>query len=178
MSETLSRPTRHIDMTHYDTSAQREKLAELISKFRTAMLTTLDAAGHMSSRPMTPLGDGFDGAFWFATEIDNAAVQAIQSQASVNVSFMHEGDNHYVSASGRGHIVTDRAEIERLWSPALSVFFKGGKDDPRVCLIRVDVTEADYWDGPGNLLTKLAFFATVAATGNHEALSDSGNVKL
>ena len=163
---------------HHNPSEQREKLAELIGKFRTAMLTTFDANGLMSSRPMTPLGDGFDGAFWFATEKDNAAVLAIQSQPSVNVSFMHEGDNHFVSASGNAQISTDTAEIERLWSPALSVFFKGGKDDPKVCLIRVDVREADYWDGPGNLLTKLAFFATVAATGNHEALSDSGNVKL
>lgn len=164
--------------TDHSPAEQRKKLADLIGKFGTAMLTTLDAQGRMTSRPMTPLGDDFDGAFWFATEIDNAAVLAIQSQPAVNVGFMHEGDNHFVSASGRADIVTDRAQIERLWSPALSVFFKGGKDDPRVCLIRVDVSEADYWDGPGNLLTKLAFFATVAATGNHDALSDSGNVKL
>ena len=157
---------------------QRETLAKLVEKFRTAMLTTRDADGRMASRPMTPLGDDFDGRFFFATEIDNQAVKDVEADPQVNVGYMHEGDNHYVSASGKASIVTDRAEIERLWSPALDVFFKGGKDDPRVCLIRVDVEHADYWDGPGNLLTKLAFFATVAATGNHEAMSETGSVKL
>ena len=165
-------------MNDATTPEQREKLIELIGKFGTAMLTTVNARGRCDSRPMTPLGDTFDGRFWFATEIDNAAAVDVQANPQVNVSLMHEGDNHYVSASGRARVVTDRATIAQHWSPALDVFFKGGKDDPRVCMIRVDVEEADYWDGPGNLLTKLAFFATVATTGNHEALSGTGKVSL
>ena len=166
-------------MTTPNDHEQREKLAVLVDKFGTAMLTTADAgSGRLVSRPKTPLGDNFSGRFWFATEIDNQAVKDIQASPAVNVCLMHEGDNHFVSASGRGSVVTDRAQIERLWSPALSAFFKGGKDDPRVCLIQVEVEHADYWDGPGNMLTKLAYFATVATTGKHDALSDSGQVDL
>ena len=158
-------------------SEQHEKLIALLKKFRTAMLVTHGSEG-MNARPMTPLGDAFDGGFWFATEIDNQAVLDIQTHPEVNVSFMHEGDNHFVSVAGRGRVSHDRAQIERLWSAPMNAFFKGGKDDPRVCLIRVDAHNADYWDGPGNLLTKLAFFATVATTGNHEALSDKGSIQL
>lgn len=157
---------------------QQRKLARLIEGFRTAMLTTGDASGALVSRPMTPLGDAFDGTFWFATERDNAAVHDIQVHPAVNVGFMHEGNNHFVSVSGRGALVADRAEIEKRWSPVLNVFFKGGPQDPNVCLIRVDADHAEYWDGPGNVLTKLAFFATVAMTGDHEALSDTGKVEL
>lgn len=164
-------------MKHEDPQAQREKLAELIGKFGTAMLATVDDDGRIVSRPMTPLGDAFEGRFWFATEKDNPAANDIRARPAVHVALMHEGDNHYVSASGRGTVVTDRAEIERLWSAPLNVFFKGGKDDPNVCLLRVDVHEASYWDGPGNLLTKLAYFATVAATGKHDAMSDTGTVE-
>ncbi|GAA4858523.1 pyridoxamine 5'-phosphate oxidase family protein [Luteimonas vadosa] len=163
-------------MNDSSTDAQREKLAKLVGTFGTAMLSTVDGGGRIVARPMTPLGDDFEGVFWFATETDNPAAEDIRARPAVHVGLMHEGDNHYVSASGRAEVVTDRAQIERLWSPALDVFFKGGKYDPNVCLLRVDVDEASYWDGPGNLLTKLAYFATVAATGKHDALSDTGTV--
>lgn len=164
-------------MTEKTQTEQQEALVKLLKKFRTAMLTTRSSEG-LISRPMTPLGDEFDGGFWFATEIDNQAVRDVRANPEVNVSFMHEGDNHFVSVAGRASVSQDRAQIERLWSLPMNAFFKGGKDDPRVCLIRVDVHNADYWDGPGNLLTKLAFFATVATTGNHEALSDKGSLQL
>jgi len=156
---------------------QQDTLVKLIKKFGTAMLTTRSSDG-LRSRPMTPLGDDFDGGFWFATEIDNAAVKDIQANPEVNVGFMHEGDNHFISVAGRGSVSQDRAQLARLWSAPMDAFFKGGKDDPRVCLIRIDAQHADYWDGPGNLLTKLVFFATVATTGNHEALSETGSVNL
>ncbi len=165
-------------MHNENQAEQQEKLVKLIKKFGTAMLTTRGADGNMHSRPMTPLGDEFDGGFWFATEIDNAAVIDLQANPEANVGFMHEGDNNFISVAGRGSISQDRAQIARLWSAPMNAFFKGGKDDPRVCLIRIDAQHADYWDGPGNLLTKLVFFATVATTGNHEALSDTGSVNL
>ena len=165
-----------MDREHPD--EQREKVAALVGKFGTAMLTTVGEGGRLVSRPMTPLGDRFDGRFVFATEIDNPAVAELHLQPQANVSMMHEGDNHFLSASGRARVDTDRALIARYWSPALDAFFKGGKDDPRVCLIVVEVDEAAYWDGPGNMLTKLAYFATVAVTGDHGAMSDSGNVRM
>ena len=165
-------------MSHHDHDEQHKTLANLAGKFGTAMLASMDADGRLVARPMTPLGDAFDGGFWFATERDNPVVGQVKAQPMVNVSCMHEGDNHFLSISGKARIVTDREQIKRLWSKPMDAFFEGGPEDPNVCLVRVDAEQADYWDGPGNLLTKLAFFATVATTGNHEALSDSGTVKL
>lgn len=157
---------------------QREKVTDLVGKFGTAMLTTSGEGGRLVSRPMTPLGDRFEGRFVFATEIENPVVGEVRAQPQANVSLMHEGDNHFLSAAGRARVETDRAQIARYWSPALDAFFKGGKDDPRVCLIVVEVDEAAYWDGPGNMLTKLAYFAAVALTGDHGAMSDSGHVRM
>ncbi|MGY0505454.1 pyridoxamine 5'-phosphate oxidase family protein [Luteimonas sp. e5] len=169
-------------MSHHqdsqDHQEQRKTLGKLIDSFGVAMLTSVDADGRLASRPMTPLGDEFDGGFWFVTEADNPLIAQIKAQPAVNVGFMHEGDNHYVSVAGRAGSVEDREQLRRLWNTALDAFFKDGPDDPRITLLRVEADEAAYWDGPGNLLTKLAYFATVATTGDHEALSETGQVKL
>lgn len=167
-------------MSHHEHPQQqehREALARIIESFRTAMLVTDSGADGLVSRPMSPLGDEFDGTLWFATERDNTCVAQVKANPRVHVSFADEGRNDYVSVSGRATQVDDRAKVEELWNPALSAFFEG-EDDPKLTLIRVDVDTAEYWDGPGTLLGKLAFFAKVAAGGDHGSMTDNARVDM
>ena len=39
----------------------------------------------------------------------------------------------------------DRAVIERLWNPFVAAWFKGGKDDPNLALLRFDAERAEIW---------------------------------
>lgn len=168
-------------MSHHEhdqnDTEQREALAKLIGKFRTVMFVSRNAEGLLVSRPMSPLGDDFDGTLWFATERNNAVIEEIAADAQVNVAFCDQGDSNYVSTAGKAVQVDDRAKIEELWTPALKVFFED-KDDPNLTLIRVDVKTAEYWDSPGSMLGKLAYFVTAAATGDHTAMTDRGSVDL
>ena len=166
-------------MTHHenDRHGQCEALADLIKSFHTAMLVTDGAADGLVARPMSPLGDDFEGVLWFATERDNASIAQIAANPRVNVSFADEGRNDYVSVAGRAQQVDDRRKVEELWSPALSAFFDD-ENDPRLTLIRIDVDTAEYWDGPGSLLGKLAYFAKVATGGDHGSMTDNAQVDL
>ncbi len=35
--------------------------------------------------------------------------------------------------------------IDRLWNRYVAAWFEGGKDDPKLCLLRFDPAEAEIW---------------------------------
>ena len=172
MSQTTSAPQ----------TASREEavqaIARLMKHSRIGMLTTRGADGALKSRPLGTQEVEFDGDVWFATGFDSEKVREIEADPRVNVSFQDDGANRYVSISGTARIVRDRAKIDALWSPAMKIFFPGGKDDPNLCLIQVQAEGGEYWDGPGTVIGKLVYLATAAVTGNPGAMSEHATVEL
>lgn len=158
--------------------ANIRRVAELIKDVDIAMLTTVAADGRLVSRPLGTQDVEFDGDLWFATEYDSGKAAEIEANPHVNVAYASPGDNTYVSVAGRACLVRDRAKIEAMWSPAMKVFFPEGKDDPNLCLIRVEAESAEYWDGPGHLFGKALYFALTAVTHNPGHLSDNARVDL
>lgn len=43
--------------------------------------------------------------------------------------------------------------IDRLWSPFVGAWFDGGKDDPKVTLLRFDAEHAEIWLNEHSLMT-------------------------
>lgn len=164
------------------TTEQRQEhiraIAGLMKKSRVAMLTTRSADGALQSRPLGMQDVEFDGDLWFATGLDSDKVRDIQADPRVNVSVQNDADNSYVSLSGTASIVRDRARIDQLWSPAMKIFFPEGKDDPNLCLIRVDAEGGEYWDGPGTVIGKMAYLAGAAVTGNPGVMSENATVDM
>lgn len=154
------------------------KLAELIKDVRIAMLTTTRPDGRLVSRPLGTQEVEFDGDLWFATGADSAKVAEIAANPYVNVSYASTSDNTFISVSGRAEVVDDRAKVEALWSPAMKLFFPGGKDDPNLRLIHVKADTAEYWDGPGTLLGKALYFVLTAVTDDPAILSENELIDL
>lgn len=140
-------------------------LWEKIKDVRVAMLTTLEPSGTLRSRPMYTQQVEFDGDLWFFTADDSGKVAEIEADSDVNLAYAEPQDSRYVSVSGKAKVVHDRAKIDELWSPALNAWFKGGKDDPHIALLRVSVTEAEYWDDTSNKMSQLFGMAKAAVTG-------------
>ncbi len=161
-----------------DRAAHIKHLSELIKDVDIAMLTTVTPDGRLVSRPLGTQDVEFDGDMWFATECDSGKVAELLANPNVNVAYASKGSNTYVSVAGRASIVRDRAKIEELWSPGMKVFFPNGKDDPNLCLIRVEADSAEYWDGPGSAIGKALYFAMTAVTGNPEGLSENQRIDL
>jgi general stress protein 26 len=164
---------------HADTRAEAiRQLAELIRDVDVAMFTTVAADGRLVSRPLGTQEVEFDGDLWFATAADSPKVAEIAANPRVNVAYASKSKNTYVSVAGRARVVDDRAKIEQLWSPAMKLFFPGGKDDPNLRLIHVSAESAEYWDGPSGLLGSALYFVMTAVTDDPGNLADNRVVDL
>jgi general stress protein 26 len=141
-----------------------EKLKSLIEGIDFCMLTTIDG-GYLRSRPMSTQEFEYDGDLWFFTSDNTHKVEEIAKDNRVNVSYSKPGDDTYVSVSGRTEVVKDREKIEEYWSPVLKAWFPEGKDDPHLCLLRVSVEQAEYWDTPSGKIVQLIGFVKALATG-------------
>jgi general stress protein 26 len=134
-----------------------DKLGKLIKDIRFAMLTTVDEQGVLRSRPMATQQVEFDGDLWFFTRVDTAKVEDVRQYRQVNVSYAEPDDQRYVSVMGSAEVLDDREKMAELWNPAFKAFFPDGLGDPRLRLIKVSVSEAEYWDSPNKVATAIGF---------------------
>ncbi len=126
-----------------------KQLADKIKGIKMAMLTTREEDGVLRSRPMATQDMEFDGDLWFLTYDPSAKAQEVQQYDQVNVSYANPGDNLYISVSGSAEIVHDRKKIKDMWKPLYKAWFPNGEDDPKIALLKVHVTSAEYWDSTG-----------------------------
>jgi general stress protein 26 len=151
------------------------KLRDLIHDIDFCMLTTVDG-GHLRSRPMSTQKFEFDGDLWFFTSDTTHKMEEIEHDNRVNVSYAKPDDNKYISVSGRAEMVRDRGKIEELWSPILKAWFPDGLEDPHLCLLKVEVERAEYWDSPSGTLIQIYGFLKAIATGT--SIDPGENKKL
>ncbi|MGY3264508.1 pyridoxamine 5'-phosphate oxidase family protein [Lysobacter sp. HA35] len=155
-----------------------QKLRDMAKGLHVAMLTTQGEDGRLFSRPLGVAEIEFDGDLWFATGADSEKVREIQANPQVNVAFAAKDNGTYISICGTAIATRDRAEIERHWQPYMSAYFKDGKDDPNLCLIRVEAESAEYWDGPGTMAGKALHFLLTAVTNDPGRLTDNQRMNL
>jgi general stress protein 26 len=128
--------------------------AEIRSKFwkhlksdRTIMLGLLgNREGH--SQPMTAQLDNDDvegGPIWIFSSKDTDLVRAIGDGARGMAQFVSKGHDVFACFECELSLSNDRSTIERLWNPYVAAWFEGGKEDPKLQLIRVDPHTAQIW---------------------------------
>lgn len=161
-----------------------EKRQESIEKFKSltegidfCMLTTING-GQLRSRPMSTQEMDENGDLWFFTSDQTHKVDEIEKDNRVNAAYSKPDDNVYVSVAGSGAIVKDRAKIEELWNPILKAWFPEGLDDPTLCLLKVSVEEAEYWDSPNSKIVQLYGFVKAMVTGERAKGGEHGKVEL
>jgi general stress protein 26 len=100
--------------------------------------------GHM--RPMTAqLLEGEAGSIWFFTSRDSVLVRELAPESRAVASFVAKGHDLFASVHGSLAIETDRAILDRLWNGFVAAWFEGGKDDPRLALLRLDPDHGEVW---------------------------------
>ncbi|MEO6924430.1 MAG: pyridoxamine 5'-phosphate oxidase family protein, partial [Bryocella sp.] len=154
----------------------RKKVAELVKGIRIAMMTTSAKDGTMSSRPMAVQDVPFDGILWFLTRDSSEKVEEIANDRHVTLAFADPGSSKYIALKGRASTSKDKAKIHELWSPMYKMWFPKGEDDPQITVLRVDVTEGDFWEASGGKLVQMVKYAYVAATGAKVELGSAGHV--
>ena len=152
-----------LDTTH--TAEATKKLAKLIHGVKIAMMTTADTDGTLRSRPMATQESEYDGELWFFTGRSSHKVAEIDADHRVNLSYADPSAGKYVSVSGTGRLVSDKAKEKELWNPAYKAWFPKGLEDPDLCLLKVTPTQAEYWDTPGTVISHAIGLVKAVATG-------------
>ena len=153
------------------------KLKELLEGIDFCMLTTLDR-GHLRSRPMSTQQVEFDGDLWFFTSDTTHKVEEINKDGRVNVAYSQPDENRYVSVSGNAEVVKDRAKIEELWNPIHRAWFPEGLDDPTLCLLKIKIEQAEYWDAPSSKIVQIFGFVKALATGTEASYGENEKISL
>jgi general stress protein 26 len=122
-----------------------EKFWKALDSDMTLMLGIQGAEdGHL--RPMTAqLDDGKPGSIWFFTSKDNAMYREVTADSRAIASFVAKGHDLFATVHGSLSIETDRAVLDRLWNKFVAAWFEGGKDDPKVALLRLDPEQGQVW---------------------------------
>jgi general stress protein 26 len=151
------------------TTESADRLVELASGIRVAMLTTPESTGALRSRPLTVQRVDADGTVWFL--VDAQADWVADRIPTVNLAL--SDDTTWISISGSAELVLDTAVIEELGDPVSDAWFGEGTTP---AALRVEIGHADYWDGPGKLQS-LVRLGTGAVTGNRPDMGDRGVVE-
>lgn len=149
------------------------KLWDMIADIRVAMLTTR-SGDRLESRPMHSYVDREARCLWFITPLDSAKTHEIEDGATVNLAFADTDDSNYVSLNGRAYVLRDVAKQKELWNAFAEAWLPQGPEAPDVGLIRVDPTDATYWDSPSG---RLASFWEIAKANVTQTPPDSDEVR-
>jgi general stress protein 26 len=153
-------------MEQTDDDKARQRVWELIKDIRTAQLVTHSPDGELSSRPMAAVNKTFDGKLWFLTSSESGKIHEVEDNRRVLLTYSHPSKQQYVSVRGNAQVSNNREMIEALWTEMARIWFPEGKDDPRIRLIGIEVTAAEYWETPGKAAVLLYGYAVARLTGH------------
>jgi general stress protein 26 len=154
-----------------------EKIGELIKGIRMAMFTTAAPDGSFDSRPMaTQQVDHFDGTVWFLTQAGSGKLQEIADDSHVSLIYADSGNAKYVTVKGTASTSTDKAKIHEMWNSMYKAWFPEGEGDPSIRVLRVDVTEAEYWEASSSRIVRGAKYLAAAVTGGKVDVGEAGKV--
>ena len=120
------------------------------------------------TRPMTAQvdvpedGDKHDGGqiYFFASKTDGVG-KAVSSTSRAVATFVGKGHGLFAHLHGTLVPTDDRAVIDRLWNPFVAAWYKDGKDDPDLQLLRFDTESADVWEATPGATLKAAALKTL-----------------
>lgn len=127
----------------------------LLAAYRTALLTTRGADGHLHCRPMAMRQQVRNEEIWFATALRSNKCADLAADARCALVFFDGEDGTTVSISGQGEVVTDRKLALALWDPSWTRWFPGGPAQRGVGLVRVIPERVERHDGRTGKLTVL-----------------------
>lgn len=121
---------------------------DLKTKFWTALSSSpfvflqLDSDPHTAVPMTAQLDKQADSAIWFFTGRDHTFAQGGPATAT----FAGKGHEMFARFSGVLVEETSRARLDKQWSTMIEAWFPGGKDDPNLLMLRMDLGQAEIWN--------------------------------
>ena len=111
----------------------------------------LNGSREAHGQPMTAFFEGEQGPLWFFTTNDNTLVAALSGTHDAIANYVGKGHDLFAAIYGSLSVDNDRATIDRLWNSYVEAWFEGGKNDPKLTLLRLDTTKAELWLGGSSI---------------------------
>lgn len=143
------------------------------------LMLGLEGVEDSRTRPMTANVDRQDrskdegGPIYFFASRSEGLAQGLKQETRAVATFAAKG--HGIFAHIHGTLVpsNDRDVIDRLWNPIIASWYKDGRDDPDLLLLRFDTEKADVWEAtPGATLKAAALKALFDIDPGKEHQSD------
>ncbi|GAW20553.1 hypothetical protein ANO14919_100610 [Xylariales sp. No.14919] len=177
-TDTGGKPADPYTHANKDTAASTQEKMEALDKFvgacKFGMMTTRDqTSGKLVSRCMAVAAEENNGAdYLFFTNTESHKTDELKSDPHVNIAFL-DSSGQWASVAGTASIETDRAVVQKHYSPTLKAWLgdlgdgthDGSAGDPRIAVIRVRMTTATYAVTDRTVLGRVAEVAKGMVTG-------------
>lgn len=143
-----------------------EELHELLADYSSAQLITVGPDDHFHARPMALNPPDEEGRLWFVTWADSQKCADLEAHPRCGVA-VHDSSRSatWISLSGKGEVVRDRALLEKMWRPSWALWFPQGPSDPDVVLLRFTPEHAEWVHPTTGRLKVLFTMAKAIVTG-------------
>ena len=150
-------------------STNNRIIHDFYSKLDDSPIVMIGVPGHAAhSEPMTVHFDqGLPNKLFIYTRKDNRLVEGMaQHGPSAMLQFVSKGHDFFACVHAELSRVNEARLIDRFWSKGVDAWFKGGKSDPALQMLQVDLKEAEFWGADLGLGTviKLALGMDVEAS--------------
>ena len=154
-----------------------KKLTELVKEVKICMFATIGQDQSLYSRPMQTIDVDEHGNLWFFTNEYSGKVDDVTKNYTVYLMYSHPGQNTYLHVKGECTLINDKEKMKELWSPVVKAWFPKGVEDPALALLKVETSEASYWDGSSKFVV---FYNMVKAIAKGETPDDGqfGNLDI
>ena len=119
----------------------------------------LDGRSDTSVPMSAQLDKDANSAIWFFTQTKSTFAQL----GPVTASFASKGHDLYARFNGTLAVETSKERFDQLWNNFVAAWYDGGKDDPDILFLRMDLGDAEIWSGDLGILTtaKMALGQTI-----------------
>jgi general stress protein 26 len=153
-----------------------ERVWDLAEKISICMLATQEGPNTIRSRPMSAYPRKAENMIYFLTDARHHKDDVIGLYPHVCLAFADKSGSKYVSLTGRARTVDDRAKIKELWNPIAKAWWDS-EDDPNIRVLQVTPEDAEFWDGPGRMVSTFSMLAA-AMTDSKPKVGDNKKVEM
>lgn len=123
--------------------AIEERLFDAIDDVRTGMLGTVQPPMHF--QPMTAFLERDTRQIWIFTHRDTELVRNAGQGHHAMFTFYSEKKGVWACLGGELTETCDRERMDRYWGPMVAAWYKDGKEDPNLTMLRFDLHDGDVW---------------------------------
>lgn len=121
-----------------------DKIRKIVRNSPICMMATNLNKTPFSAYPMTTLDLVDKGDLIFFTSKEATPFKEIEKDNRVQLLYANHVKQEYLSVFAHATHILDNLLLDKLWTPAMKVWFDG-KKDPNLVILSVSIVNANYW---------------------------------